>query len=488
MRILVQLQVADFLVKPLTTADLVRSCIRALQGPGREENTESQIYTFMPAAGGVGTTTLTLQTAFQLHNSVTRGASTCVVDLNFQQGACAEYLDLEPRFDIAEIENQPERLDRQLLDVMLSKHASGLCVLAAPTRPSEMRSFNTDVVVRMLDLVSAYFDNVVIDMPRTWFPWTETVLLGSNKLYIVAEMTVPCLRHTQRLIQAIYETAGKEVKPNVIVNRFEQRCSKTASSRPTSRKSSATISSAASPTTTGWCAKRSTAACRCRRSIPNANVINDLKKIILPEEVVAAAEIALAVLVRQGPAEEGVVTSRFSTLQKRADAPAEAGRAAARRAITAVVDTQRRKTSRRRRRKPAPRRRPATACSTRVCASTACCSKRSIWSRWSACPRTRCAGRSMNSFRKRRAKSAWRSTSPSSTRWSTTSSTRWSASARSSRCSRIPTINDILINGHENCFVERKGKLQRVHIPFKDEAHLLQDHQQDRRRGRPPRR
>ena len=66
-RILVQLQVADFLVKPITTADLVRSCIRALQGPGREENTESQIYTFMPAAGGVGTTTLALQTAFQLH-------------------------------------------------------------------------------------------------------------------------------------------------------------------------------------------------------------------------------------------------------------------------------------------------------------------------------------------------------------------------------------------------------------------------------------
>jgi pilus assembly protein CpaF len=36
-----------------------------------------------------------------------------------------------------------------------------------------------------------------------------------------------------------------------------------------------------------------------------------------------------------------------------------------------------------------------------------------------------------------------------------------------------PDINDILINGHQNCFVERKGKLQQVHIPFKDEAHLL---------------
>jgi pilus assembly protein CpaF len=38
---------------------------------------------------------------------------------------------------------------------------------------------------------------------------------------------------------------------------------------------------------------------------------------------------------------------------------------------------------------------------------------------------------------------------------------------------RDPTISDILINGHENCFVERSGKLVQVQIPFKDEAHLV---------------
>ncbi|MEZ5811587.1 MAG: response regulator [Rhizobiaceae bacterium] len=283
-RIMVQLKVADFMTKPVTTADLVRSCIRALQGERHEENSESEISTFMPAAGGVGTTTLALQTAFQLHNSATRGASTCVVDLNFQQGSCAEYLDLEPRFDIAEIENQPERLDRQLLDVMLSKHASGLCVLAAPTVPTEMRSFNTDVVVRMLDLVSAYFDNVVIDMPRTWFPWTETVLLGSNHLYIVAEMTVPCLRHTQRLIQAVYDTAGKEVKPRVIVNRFEQRMFENGIKQ-------ADVEEILGEHFAGGISNNYKLVREAvDRGVPlqeidaNANVINDLKRIILPEE------------------------------------------------------------------------------------------------------------------------------------------------------------------------------------------------------------
>jgi pilus assembly protein CpaE len=284
-RILVQMQVADFLVKPITTADLVRSCIRALRGPEKNEVAESQVYSFMPAAGGVGSTTMALETAFLLHNSASRAASTCVVDLNFQQGACAEYLDLEPRFDLTEIENQPERLDRHLLDVMLSKHASGLCVLASPVQPTEMRSFKAEVVVRMLDLVSAYFDNVVIDMPRTWFPWTETVLLGSNKLYIVSEMTVPCLRHTQRLIQAISQNTNKQIKPNVIVNRFEKKTFENGIR-------TADVEEVLGDHFVGGVSNNYRLV---REAVdrgvplshidPNANVINDLRKIILPEEV-----------------------------------------------------------------------------------------------------------------------------------------------------------------------------------------------------------
>ena len=289
-RILVQLQVADFLVKPISTADLVRSVIAALQGTGHSQQTESQIYTFLPAAGGVGTTTLALQTAFQLHNSVSRGASTCVVDLNFEQGACAEYIDLEPRFDITEIENRPERLDRQLLDVMLSKHASGLCVLAAPSNPADMRSFKTDVVVRMLDLVSAYFDNVVIDMPRTWFPWTETVLLGSNKLYIVSEMTVPCLRHTQRLIQAIHQTVGKEVRPNVIVNRFEQKMFDNGIKQADVQEILGEHFVGGISNNYRLVREAVDRGVPLHEIDPNANVIQDLKKIILPEEVAAAPQ------------------------------------------------------------------------------------------------------------------------------------------------------------------------------------------------------
>ena len=36
-----------------------------------------------------------------------------------------------------------------------------------------------------------------------------------------------------------------------------------------------------------------------------------------------------------------------------------------------------------------------------------------------------------------------------------------------------PTVNDILINTHQKCFVERFGKLEETTVHFKDEAHLL---------------
>jgi pilus assembly protein CpaE len=226
-RTLMQMRVADFLVKPVAPIDLVRACARVAKGQSGSAATptEAQIYTFLPAVGGAGVTTLAVQTAMLLLNSGGPRVkpSTCLVDLDFQHGAVADYLDLEPRLNLAEIEPRPDRLDRQLLEVMLSYHASGLAVIAAPNRPAEMRSFDPDVVTRLLDLVSTNFEYVVFDMPRTWFSWTDSVLLGSNKLFIVSETTVPGLRHAKQLVAAIKERLGEGPKPQVIVNRFQQR-------------------------------------------------------------------------------------------------------------------------------------------------------------------------------------------------------------------------------------------------------------------------
>ncbi len=233
-RRLMQMRVADFLVKPVLPVDLVRACARVVNAAKTaasqhtaahaEAATEAQIFTFLPAVGGSGVTTLAIQTAMLLLNSGARGkTATCLVDLDFQHGACADYLDIEPRLNLSEIEPRPERLDRQLLEVMISQHPSGLAVVAAPNRPAEMRLFDPDVVTRLLDLVSSHYDYVVFDMPRTWFSWTDSVLLGSNKLFVVSETTVPGLRQAKQLVDAIRERLGEGPKPQVIINRFVQK-------------------------------------------------------------------------------------------------------------------------------------------------------------------------------------------------------------------------------------------------------------------------
>jgi pilus assembly protein CpaE len=290
-RQLLQVRVADLLIKPVAPLDLVRACARVAQetasGP---ETKEAQIDTFLPAAGGAGVTTLAIQTALLLLRGRHKGGvSTCLVDLDFQHGACADYLDLEPRLDLDEIEPQPERLDRQLLEVMLSHHASGLAVLAAPRRPAEARSFDPYVVTRLLDLASTRFDHVVIDLPRTWFTWTDNVLIGSNRLFIVTESTVPGLRYAKNLVMAITERLGDSVQPQVIVNRFEQRMFGPGLRRSDLKQALGGALAGTIPNNYGLVREAIDRGVPLEEVKPRNNVTAELKKLIAPPEAAKAS-------------------------------------------------------------------------------------------------------------------------------------------------------------------------------------------------------
>jgi pilus assembly protein CpaE len=298
-RQLLQVRVADFLIKPVAPIDLVRACARVAQQPAGPATKEAQIDTFLPAAGGVGVTTLAIQTALLLlrgqHKS---GAQTCLVDLDFQHGACADYLDLEPRLDLDEIEPQPERLDRQLLEVMLSHHASGLAVIAGARRPAEMRSFDPYVVTRLLDLVSTRFDHVVIDLPRTWFGWTDNVLIGSNRLFIVTEATVPGLRSAKQLATAVSERLGESVNPQVIVNRFEQRMFGHGLRRSDLKQTLGSTFAGTIPNNYGLVREAIDRGVPLEDVKPRNNVTAELKRLIAPSESAKAA------IRRDAPAEK----------------------------------------------------------------------------------------------------------------------------------------------------------------------------------------
>lgn len=219
----IQIRVADFLVKPVDPIELARSCVKAMQAEAKSGATkEAQTLAFLPAAGGVGATTLAIQTALTMMAGKDK-TTACLVDLDFQNGSCAFHLDVEALLDLDAIGPNPQRLDAQLFEVMLSPHPSGMMVLAAPNRPAETRVPDAAVVMRLLDLAASRFDYVVIDLPRTWFTWTDALIAGCNKVFVVTETTVPGLKLASNLANAMVAKLGADLKPRIIVNRFEQR-------------------------------------------------------------------------------------------------------------------------------------------------------------------------------------------------------------------------------------------------------------------------
>ncbi len=290
LRLLFHLQISDFITKPVAAPDLIRACLRMLRNETRSENTESRILAFMPAASGNGATTLAIQTAFILHKTARAKAKTCLVDLNLQEGTCAEYLDLDPRFKLSEVSAQPDRLDQHLLDAMLTKHPSGVSILASQGSPREIQSIDEELVLRLLDLISVSFDNVVIDLPKTWSAWMDSVLLGANETFIVAEMTVPSIRRAQRVIHAIEEIPDGRLHPKVIINRFERR-------RTDNGISEADVQDLIGEHFAGGVANNYKLVSEAvDRGVavhdidPNANVIRDLRRIIIPETELAEDE------------------------------------------------------------------------------------------------------------------------------------------------------------------------------------------------------
>jgi pilus assembly protein CpaE len=224
---MLRLSVSDWLPGNAPTEEILRACEQALTHqdvrPTSEPGTAARCVSFVPAAGGVGTTTLAIQAAFLMAGRQQQFRSTCLIDLNFRSGALADYLDLAPSFDVNAVSMTPHRLDARLLEVMLSRHPSGIAVLAAPRLPTSPHVIEEAFVGRLLGTASEMFANIVIDMPPTWMPWSEGVVAGSDQVFVVTEFTVPALRKARELMQEMLPLLAEGADARVIVNKTHEQ-------------------------------------------------------------------------------------------------------------------------------------------------------------------------------------------------------------------------------------------------------------------------
>ena len=121
-----------------------------------------QISAFFSPKGGVGTTTLAVNTALLLAEG---GAQrTLLIDLDLQFGQVATHLNLAPRFDLYGLASDDAALgDADAAVSYLTAHDSGVVVLAAPSTPDSESRIDVDQVERAVDTLRSRFDRVVVD-------------------------------------------------------------------------------------------------------------------------------------------------------------------------------------------------------------------------------------------------------------------------------------------------------------------------------------
>ncbi len=223
---LVQSGGADWVSARAPAQDLLDT-IRRRRGRREVAHNEPEqpvVVSFVPSAGGVGNSTLAIETAVRFKlNKTTRSRRVCIIDLDFQTSHLCDYLDLEPRLNIQEIVGDPERFDDQLFDVFVRKHASGVDVLVAPRSKFNAWDVHIDALDALFEKMAARYEFIFVDMPVTWFPWTRPVISASSGLIVTGQNTVPGLRQIVETLAAVRNVGVAHSAVAVAVNRCRHR-------------------------------------------------------------------------------------------------------------------------------------------------------------------------------------------------------------------------------------------------------------------------
>lgn len=155
-------------------------------------------------AGGVGASTFATNLAWELANAdKTKATRVCLIDLDFQFGAVATYLDLPRREAVFEILSDTASADSDsFLQAMLTFN-DRLHVFTAPADMLPLDIVQPDDIARIIDMAQANFDFVVIDMPSTVVSWTETVLNHAHVYFALMELDLRSAQNVLRFVRAL---------------------------------------------------------------------------------------------------------------------------------------------------------------------------------------------------------------------------------------------------------------------------------------------
>lgn len=180
------------------------------------------ILSVLGSKGGTGSTMIAVNLAVALAQS-SDAISIALADLNLQFGDIPLFLDIEPANTMGEISQNIARLDSMFLMSALTKHASGIYVLAPPNHPEEAKAVTPDHTKQVLNLMQEMFDYIVVDSNRSLDQNTLMALQVSEIIFVVTHLELASLKNANRLVSICANMGYNESKIRLVINRYEKR-------------------------------------------------------------------------------------------------------------------------------------------------------------------------------------------------------------------------------------------------------------------------
>jgi len=206
----------DYLAKPIHPQELsarVRGLLarfpRAPQ-PKVAKAAFGRVHAYYGAKGGVGTTTLAINTAIALHTGL--GRTVALVDGNLQFGDHRVFLDMgRDQRSIIDVVSATA-IDADIIRRAMVRHDSGIDLLLAPPAPegAELVSHEQHHLLKVVELLRTMYDYVIIDLDKHLDDHMLDVVGVADRIVVVMTADLSCLKN----VRLVLETMGSLGIPN----------------------------------------------------------------------------------------------------------------------------------------------------------------------------------------------------------------------------------------------------------------------------------
>ena len=212
----------DYLIKPFHPAELMARIKSLLARFTPQESLVGRpplgrIDVYYGAKGGVGTTTIAINTAIALHREL--GRKVVLVDGNLQFGDHRVFLDLGlDRKSIVDVVTAPN-VDGDLIKQVLVKHDSGIDLLLAPPSPETAELVGQDHMPAILEILKTMYDYVIVDIDKKLDEVNLRILDAADTIFVVMTADLSCLKNVRLVLETIANLGYESSKVSLVLNR-----------------------------------------------------------------------------------------------------------------------------------------------------------------------------------------------------------------------------------------------------------------------------